>query len=61
MKMRSHIVLNNDDIFQALREYISNHVDGVSANDVCSFDIRYNADDTTKSFITVALGEREIK
>lgn len=61
MKVDTKIVLSWDDMFQAFKEFVSNHVDGVKAEDVCSFRLDYDMDNYTKSTVSVQLGYQEAK
>ena len=41
MKMNRVIILDNHEIFCALKEYIGNHVNGVNADSVCNYRIQF--------------------
>lgn len=60
MKMDTKIVLSYDDIFQALKEYVANHVDGVKAEDVCNFRLDYDMDNYTKTTASVQLSYKDV-
>lgn len=60
MKMDTKIVLSYDDIFQALKEYVANHVDSVKAEDVFNFRLDYDMDNYNKTTASVQLNYKDV-
>ncbi|QWY83473.1 hypothetical protein [Rhizobium phage RHph_X2_28B] len=55
------IRLDDGDIFKAIKEYIENHVDGVSGSEVCNFRIFFeNEDSKYNPYITVQLEQKDV-
>jgi hypothetical protein len=61
MKMSRTITLNDDDIFRAVKNFITDHVDGVNATEVCNYRIRFEGNnDQNKPIIYVELEDKSI-
>lgn len=57
MIQRTEIVLGHEDIFKAIKAYISDHVDGTKGEDVCNYKVSFQNE---KPLITVQLRDKEV-
>lgn len=58
MIMERKLVLNQDDIYHALKQYVDNNVNGIDGMEVCNFRLEKSPND--KDQITVTLQDKKI-
>lgn len=61
MVISRQITLSEDEIFQAIKEYVDNHANGLSGSEVCNFRIHFeDSNNNHNPYMKITLEDKRL-